>query len=69
MMQETRAMFSTLNKSRKLHLPVDIQLKLFDHMVLPIMLYGAEVWGYENHDLVERRHLKYCKYVLGLKLI
>ena len=67
MMLGTRAMFSILKKSRKLHLPVDIQLELLDHMVLPIMLYGVEVWGYENHDLLERLHLKYCKDVLDLK--
>jgi hypothetical protein len=27
---------------------VDLQLKLFDSMIAPILLYGSEVWGYEN---------------------
>ena len=36
-------MFSVLRKSRKLQLPVDIQLQMFDITVLPILLYGIEV--------------------------
>jgi hypothetical protein len=27
---------------------VEILLHLFDAMVAPILLYGAEVWGYEK---------------------
>ena len=47
-------MFSVLRKSRKLHLPVDLQLQLFDSMVMPILLYGSEVTGFENTDILER---------------
>ena len=38
--QARKAMFSVL---RKLQLPVDIQLQMFDTMVLPISIYGIEV--------------------------
>ena len=41
----SRAMFALLKKSRKLGLDIDIQLKLFDTMIVPIALYGCEVWG------------------------
>ena len=41
-------MFAVTKRSRKLGLPVDIQFKLFDAMVVPILLYGTEVWDYEN---------------------
>lgn len=34
--QARKAMFSVLKKSRKLQLPIDIQLQMFDTMVLPI---------------------------------
>ena len=29
-------------------LPVDLQLKLFDQTILPIMTYSCESFGYEN---------------------
>ena len=42
--QARKALFSIVKKkSRNLVLPVDIQLKLFDVMVAPILLYGSEV--------------------------
>ena len=37
--QARKAMFAVLSKFRKLHLPVDIQLQLFDSMVILILLY------------------------------
>ncbi|XP_071123898.1 uncharacterized protein [Mytilus edulis] len=46
--QARKAMFIVLRKARKLNLPIDMQLELFDTMVVPILLYGAEVWGFEN---------------------
>ena len=50
--QARKAMFAVLSKSRKLHLPVDIQLQLLDSMVSPILLYGSEVTGFEKHDIL-----------------
>ena len=47
-------MYSVLRKSRSLHLPIDLQIKLFDSLVLPILLYGSEIWGYENHENFEK---------------
>ena len=35
--------------------------------VLPILLYGSEVWGYSNLDYIEKLHLKLCKIVLVVK--
>ena len=64
--QATRAMFSLVSKCRKLKLPIDTQLELFDSTVLPIMLYGAEVWGQEKIDVLEKLHLKFLKYVLNV---
>jgi hypothetical protein len=43
--------FQVSQKARKLSLPIDILLLLFDVMVAPILLYGAEVWGYEKNDI------------------
>ena len=32
---------------------VNINCELFDKIVLPILLYGAEIWGYEYCDSIE----------------
>ena len=49
-----RAMVSLLRKARNVSLPLDIMLKLFNVIVKPVVLYGAEVWGSENCDILER---------------
>ena len=60
-------MFELLKKGRKLFLDVEVMLKLFDSTVLPILVYGSEVWGYSNLDYIETLHLKFCKIVLVVK--
>ena len=61
-------MFALLRRNRQLNLPLDIQLELFDPLVLPILTYGCEVWGFENKNLIEKLHLKYFKYSFSLKM-
>ena len=65
--QARKAMFYVLRKARKLSLPIDILLQLFDAMVALILLYGAEVWGYEKNDIAETLHLEFCKYIMKVK--
>ena len=65
--QAEKAMFSLLNKSNELGLPVDVQRELFDKTVLPVMLYGCEIWGYENIKMFESFYLRYLKYILKVK--
>ena len=65
--QATKAMYVLISKSRRLNLSTDIQLHLFDSLVVPILLYGCEIWGYENNSLIEKLHLKFCKYILRVK--
>ena len=62
-----RAMYSLYKKSRSLHLPIDIQFNLFDRVVLPIMLYLCEVWGFSNLSPLESLHRKFCKMALKLR--
>lgn len=54
-------------KAKKLRLPVDIQLDLFDRLVVPIMIYGCEVWGFENLKQIEIVHTQYCRYLLKVR--
>ena len=57
----SKAMYSLIQKGRRLNLPTDIMLKLFDSCVEPILLYGCEVRGYENVDIIlEKVHTKFC---------
>ena len=65
--QARKAMFAVMSKSRKLPLPVNIQLQLFDSMVIPILLFGSEVTGFEKHDILERLCIQYYKIVLKVK--
>ena len=43
--QGTKAFYSLLTKIQKLHLPIDLSIELFNQLVLPVLLYGCEVWG------------------------
>ena len=43
--QGKKAMHLLLKRIRTLNIPLDLQLKLFDHTIVPILLYGPEVWG------------------------
>ena len=46
-------MYSLLAKSRNMRLPIDLQFDLFKKLVKPILLYGCEVWGFGNIDVLE----------------
>ena len=65
--QAQKAMYGIIKKIREFNLPLECQLDLFDKVVVPVLLYGSEVWGFEKLDLIERLHLKFLKYVLNLK--
>ena len=64
--QASKAMHSLLKNIRSNSLPVDLSLQLFDSLVMPILLYCCEVWGYEDFKILEKLHLKFCKLILGV---
>lgn len=60
-------------------LSIKTQVKLFDTMIVPILLYGSEVWGaylikshtvqnyiQDHKNLIEKLHTKFCKQTLGV---
>ena len=60
-----KAMFSIVQKGRRHKLDIDIMIKLFDTCVMPILLYGSEVWGCEpNNTCLELVHTKFCKLIM-----
>ena len=52
---------------RNVSIPADLQLKLFDCLVAPILLYSSEIWSYENMEIIERVHIGFLKRVLHVR--
>ena len=50
------------------NIPYQSFFKIFDAKVLPILLYGSEVWGLQHFDTIEKIHLYVCKKYLGVKI-
>ncbi|MEW8542876.1 MAG: reverse transcriptase family protein [Candidatus Thiodiazotropha sp.] len=65
--QANKALFSLFKKIRTLDLSFDLQIDLFNKTIKPILLYGAEIWGYGNCDIIERVQLKFLKFAFNLK--
>ena len=65
--QAQKALFALYSKIRNIPISIDVQIKLFDVLITPILLYGSEVWGYEKKDMIEKIHLQFCKKILCMK--
>ena len=63
-MAARRALFVLQKKARILKLPIDVQIELFDKTVLPILLYGSEVWGFSKN--IEQIEIFYRKFLKGI---
>ena len=68
-----RAIFALNNKIKISKIPPKLALKIFNAQIVPILLYGSEVWGpYMNYDYVswdkgkiERTQTQFLKRMLG----
>ena len=47
-------------------LPLEVLLKLFKHIVVPIITYVFEIWGSENIDIIVRLQLRFLKYIINV---
>ena len=59
-----KACFDLLLRCQNLQLPIDIQIDLFHKIVLPVLLYGSEIWGYSQLDQIELFYRKFLKQIL-----
>jgi hypothetical protein len=50
-------MYEVLKLGRIHSLSINYQLDLFDKMVKPTLLYGCEIWGLGNIEIIERVHI------------
>ena len=67
-LQAKKANFSLQAKTRELNLAVDTFTELFERLIIPVLLYGSEIWGYEDLNQLQvtcnnvmRRFLKLHK--------
>ena len=68
-----RAIFALSNKIKLSMLPTKLALKVFSSQIVPILLYGAEVWApYSNvnfcnwdKNILERTQTQFLKRILG----
>ena len=58
----TKAIYGLLQKCKKQILSIECQFDMFDKTILPMLL-----WGFENIDIIERVHLRFCRLILRLK--
>ena len=60
------AMFGLIRKINILGLTLETQIELFERTVLPVALYGCEVWGGSDLRQLEAFQTQFFKYVLKL---
>ena len=65
--QALKAYYSLISLFDKVKLTVNTKLHLFDTMVVPILLYGSKVWGVSKFKEVDKLHIRFCKYILGVR--
>ena len=71
-MEKARKAFFKMKKSIGLNNPCKLLEKLFDSIIVPIMLYGCDIWGIESvlkckdSELHEKIHVKFIKELLGV---
>ena len=59
-----KAFFAMISRVENLQLPLDLQLELYNKLVLPVLLYGCEIWGHDNLEKMESLHRKFLNYIL-----
>ena len=65
--QARKAMHLLYKRIRNFNLPIDLQLQIFDHTILPILLYGSEVWGFEEIQIIEKLHCEFLRTITKLR--
>ena len=64
--QAKRATYSLLSKICVLNILLGLSFELYNQLIMPILLYGCEIWEFENTKQIEIAHKKYLKQILKL---
>ena len=63
----SRALGALIAKFKSLGgLPFKVFTKLFDSLVLPILTYGAAVWGFRSFSCIDAVYNRACRFYLGV---
>ena len=62
-----KAMHLLYKRIGSLKIPTDLQIELFNHTILPILLYGCEIWGYSDIKLIENVQNQFLRSITKLK--
>lgn len=65
--QALKALYSIISLFDSIALNVTEKIRIFDSMVLPILIYSSEVLGFHKAPDIEKVHLKFLKQVLGVR--
>ena len=52
---------------RNIKIPLNLQLKIVDALVSPILLYACEVIEFDKNDKIEKVHLQFFKHILRVR--
>ena len=52
-LQAKKATFSLITKIKQLNLTFETSVELFERLIIPVLLYGSEIWGYENSKILQ----------------
>ena len=62
-----KALHLLYKRINNLQIPIDLQIQLFDHTILPILLYGCEVWGYQNTKMLDAVYNQFLRSITKLR--
>ena len=62
-----KAMHVLFIRIPNLDIPIDLQLYLFDHVILPIALYGFEILGFENSPIIENLYNEFVRQIINMR--
>ena len=66
--QGRKAMFSLRSKLKRfVNINSVVYCDLFDKMVMPVLSYGCEIWGFYPAKAIEQVHKDFCKSILKVK--
>ena len=47
-LQAKKATYGLIRRTKQLSLTFEVSIELFERLIVPILLYGSEIWGYED---------------------
>ena len=59
------ALFNLFTIFKNIDLPISQNIKLFDMLVSPILIFGSEIWVMHNATDIELVHTKFLRFILG----